>query len=543
MARKRKTASKWIRSEADERRVEAGHYFDERDPERFCEFGYEFGRHYQGDWAGRPFELQEWQYRDIVAPIYGWKLPDGRRCFFDAYIEIVKKMGKTTLGRIMAMYGLIADGEPGAVVGLVAVDRAQGGLLYDGIAATVRLVPELSCLDVIESQKRIVHRATNSTLFVLSADAPSKEGLNISTLIRDELHAWPRGTMFETLRYAGAARRQPLFVSITTAGIYDPTSIGWQQHEYARKVLDGTIVDLNFFSYICAADPADDWTSPDTWKKANPSLGVTVRFDELEAQCRAAQHSVGLENSFKRYRLNIWTQSTERWLPLSTFDASAGHPIVEAEYEGRKFYGGIDLGSVSDLSVAALLFDCPHTPGAVDVVLRAFLPAAALRDGKNAGLYQQWERDGWLTVTPGNITDEGMIVSALVADRQRFGCHSVAIDRLFQAMRLSADLAAQGLEVFPCGMGTLSLSPLVTELEKLILSKRFHHGGHPILRAAVDAVEMEIDSAGNRKPSRRDRGKKIDALIACLLGLDRKLRTVDTPAPSPSLYFMGGARV
>jgi phage terminase large subunit-like protein len=92
-------------------------------------------------------------------------------------------------------------------------------------------------------------------------------------------------------------------------------------------------------------------------------------------------------------------------------------------------------------------------------------------------------------------------------------------------------------------MGHMSLSPLVNELEKLILSRRFHHGGHPILRAAIDAVEMELDSAGNRKPSRNDRTKKIDALIAVLLGLDRKLRApAAAPEPTYQMFFVGTGR-
>ena len=405
----------------------------------------------------------------------------------------------------------------------------------------VRSSPELSAvLDIIDSRKTIVHPASGSKYFALSADVGSKEGLNLSALILDELHRW-RGEMFTTLYYAGAARRQPLFIAITTAGVYDETSIGWQQHEYARKVLDESIEDLAFFAYIRAADPAADWTDPQTWAVANPSIGVTVTTEELAEQCAAAQHSVGLENAFRRYRLNQWTQSAERWLPLSTFDRSFGHPIVEAAYTGRPFFAGIDIGSVADLSVVAELFACPHNPAALDVVLRCFLPAAALREGPNALLYQQWARDGHLIVTPGEVTDETIIVQTVTDDAARFGCDSIAIDRLFQAMRLSQDFAAKGLQVFPCGMGTMSLSPLVDEAERLILSKTLHHGGHPILRAAVDAVEMVLDSAGNRKPDRASRTRKIDALVAVLLALDRHLRR-NAVAPVESVYLTRGVR-
>jgi len=540
MARRPRVASKWIRSEADERAVSAGHTFSLKAAEAVATFMREFCRHSQGQWAGQPFELLPWQFDDVVAPLYGWKRPDDTRRFRDAYIGCPKKQGKSGMSSGLSLYHTVGDGEPGAIVGCAAVDREQAGIVFDSAASMVRSSPDLSsALDIIDSRKTIVHPASGSKLFALSADVGSKEGLNISALILDELHRW-RGEMFTTLAYAGAARRQPMRIMITTAGVYDENSIGWQQYKYARQVLDGTITNLAYFAYIREADPALDWTSPATWAAANPSIGVTVTTEELAEQCAAAQHSVGLENAFKRYRLNIWTQSTERWVPISTFDASAGHPIADADYVGRPFYGGIDLGSVADLSVVAELHDCPHDPGALDLRLRCFLPADALREGPNALLYQQWARDGYLTVTPGNVTDENVLVATVAADAKQYGCHSIALDRLFQAMRVSQDLEGHGIQVAGCGMGMMSLSPLVDELEKRLLSRTLHHGGHPILRAAVDAVEMEVDAAGNRKPSRANRHKKIDALIAVLLGLDRWARKASTPVAGPSIYEDGG---
>ena len=536
MARRR-VASKWIRTAADERAGALGYVVDLKAADAVAEFAREFCRHSQGRWAGQRFDLQPWQFDDLIVPLYGWRRPDGSRRHRRAHVEIAKKNGKSCVASMLSLYHLLADNEAGAIVGNVALDIAQAGIVYDVAASMVRSSPDLSAvLDVIDSRKTIVHPASGSKYYALSSDVPGKEGQNFSALVLDELHRW-RGDMFTVLYHAGAARVQPMFLSITTAGVYDPTAIGWQQHAYARQVLDGTRADdLSFFAFIAAADVALDWTDPAAWAVANPSLGITVTTEELAEQCQAAQSSVGLENAFRRYRLNQWTQSTERWIPLTTFDASAGHPIDEAAYVGRPFVAGIDVGSVSDLSVVAELFPCPHDPSALDLVLRCFLPQAALREGPNADVYERWARDGHLIVTPGTVTDESVIVQTIAADAVRCGCTSIAIDRLFQAMRLSQDLVGHGLQVFPCGMGTMSLSPLVDEAERRLLSKTLHHGAHPILRAAVDAVEMELDSAGNRKPSRANRSKKIDALIATLLALDRQLRT-PPPARTPEYQF------
>lgn len=534
VARKRTWDRTWIHTAADERAVAGGCWFDLAAAEHVRAFFARFLRHSKGVWAGQPFELLDWQWRDVIAPLFGWKRADGSRRYRRGYVEVPKKNGKSTLAAGVSLYLLVGDREPGAEVANAACDRGQAAIVFDEAAAMVRSSPELSAvLELIDSRKTIVHRASGSKYHALSADVPTKEGLNLSGLVVDELHAHPSRDLFDTLLHSGAARRQPLALSITTAGIYDPTSIGWEQHEYARQVLDGALEDPAFFAYIRAADPAADWTDPAVWQAANPSLGVTVQESELAEACRAAQFSPSLELVFRRYRLNQWTQQAERWLPLSTWDASAGHPINEAAYAGGRACGGIDLAAVSDLSAAAWLLPCPHDRDAVDVVVRCWLPEGAIAASRNRPLYEQWRRDGVLRTTPGTTTDYAFIVQTLLEDVKRFGCDSIGLDRLFQGLSVGQALGEADLEVFPVGMGFLSMAPLVSELERLVLSGKLHHGGHSILRWCVDGVEMKVDPAGNRKPSREHRATKIDALVAVLLALDRWLRRTRAQPVAP----------
>ncbi len=122
-------------------------------------FAREFCRHSQGRWAGQPFELQPWQLDDVVAPIFGWKRPDGSRRYRRAHIEIAKKNGKSSLASALSLYLLVADDEPGAVVGNVAVDREQASIVFDAAASMVRQSPDLArAVEVIDSRKTIVHR-------------------------------------------------------------------------------------------------------------------------------------------------------------------------------------------------------------------------------------------------------------------------------------------------------------------------------------------------------------------------------------------------
>jgi len=305
-----------VRTEADERAVAQGYVFRLAAAERVRTFFQRFLCHSKGEWAGQPFELLDWQWDDIVAPLFGWQRPDGTRRFRRGYIEVPKKNGKSCLFSGLSLYLLLADGEPGAEIYSAAVDRDQASIVFTEAANMVEASPHLaSRLQVVRSTKRIVDHRSRSYYKALSADVPAKEGLNAHAILIDELHAQRNRDLWDTLRYAGASRRQPLHLAITTAG-YDRHSICWEQHDYAKKVQDGTIQDLAFFSYICAAESDDDWTAPEVWRKANPSFGITLSAEQFAEDCQEAQQSPAKENSFRRYRLNQWTEQDVRWLSL-----------------------------------------------------------------------------------------------------------------------------------------------------------------------------------------------------------------------------------
>ena len=169
----------WIQSEADERAVRAGYWFDTASAERVREFFLRFLHHSKGAWAGQPFELLDWQWRQVIAPLFGWKRPNGTRRYRRGYIEVPKKNGKSTLFSGLSLYLLAGDGEPGAEIYSAAVDRDQASIVFNEAANMVEGSPQLSSrLKVVRSTKRIVFHRTRSFYRALSADVPAKEGLN-----------------------------------------------------------------------------------------------------------------------------------------------------------------------------------------------------------------------------------------------------------------------------------------------------------------------------------------------------------------------------
>ena len=501
-------------------------YFDERAAsvaERFFE---RLLHHSRGEWAGQTFALQPWQ-RDITRALFGWKRADGTRRYRTAYIEIPRKQGKSTYAAGLALYMLFADDEGGAGVYSAAVDRAQAAIVFDEAKNMVQASPELSRRSQVFKRSITVEK-TKSAYHVLSADAYSKHGLNPSAVIFDELHAQPNRDLWDVLKTGMGARRQPLLVAITTAG-FDRNSICWEQHEYARQVLAGVVDDPSFFAYIAAADPEDDWQDPATWRKANPSLGVTVKEEFLAAEAKLAAETPAYENTFRRLYLNQWTQQETRWLPLDKWDACGVEPVDVARLAGRRCYAGLDLASTTDIAALVLVFeDDDREPADYDVLPFFFIPGdnIAERVRRDRVPYDVWVRQGLITATEGNVIDYKAILVKLDELAQTYDVAELAYDR-WGATKLIQDIIEAGLTVVPFGQGFASMSPPTKELLNLVLAGRIRHGGHPVLRWMADNAVVRTDPAGNIKPDKSKSSERIDGIVALIMGLDRATRRGD----------------
>ena len=270
--------------------------------------------HTKGTWAGKPFELIDWQER-IIRDLFGVLKPNGYRQFNMAYIEIPKKMGKSELAAAVALLLCCGDGEERAEVYGCAADRQQATIVFDVAADMVKMCPVLNRrVKILTSQKRIIYEPTNSFYQVLSAEAYSKHGFNIHGVVFDELHTQPNRELFDVMtKGSGDARMQPLYFLITTAG-NDTNTICYEVHQKAQDILNGRKVDPTFYPVIYGAEPDEDWTDPKVWKKANPSLGITVGIDKVEATCESAKQNPGEENAFRQLRLNQWVKQSVRWM-------------------------------------------------------------------------------------------------------------------------------------------------------------------------------------------------------------------------------------
>ena len=483
--------------------------------------------HTKGIWAGKPFELIPWQ-EEIIRDLFGTLKPNGYRQFNTAYIEIPKKNGKSELAAAVALLLTCGDGEERAEVYGCASDRQQASIVFDVAADMVRMCPALSKrVKILASQKRLVFLPTNSFYQVLSSDAYSKHGFNIHGVVYDELHSAPDRKLFDVMtKGSGDARTQPMYFLITTAGT-DIHSICYEMHQKAKDLLEGRKHDPTFYPVIYGADESDDWTDPEVWKKANPSLGITIALEKAEAACQSAKENPAEENTFRQLRLDQWVKQSVRWMPMDKWDACAG-VVDPRDLEGRACYGGLDLSSTSDLTTLVLVFP-PEDPEGVYTVLPFFwLPeeTLALRVRRDHVMYDTWEKQEYLLTTEGNVVHYGFIEQFICKLNERYNIREIGYDR-WNASMMVQNLEDDGFTMVPFGQGFRDMSAPTKELMRLVLERKINHGGHPVLRWNMDNAYVRTDPAGNVKIDKEKSTEKVDGAVALVMALDRAMKNMN----------------
>jgi phage terminase large subunit-like protein len=498
-------------------------------------------QHQKGKFAGQQFELLEWQ-KNLIATIFGWVDEDGLRRFKRVWLEVPRKNGKSTLSSGLGLYMLFADGEKGAEVVSAASDREQARIVFDVAAGMVRADPLLA------KSSKVLHNTIRNTLTggtfkVLSADAGTKHGMNLSGLIFDEVHTQKNRDLWDTLHTSQGSREQPLSVAITTAG-HDRNSIAFEQHDYAEKVRDGVIEDPKFLPVIYAAKSGMDWTSPATWKHANPSIGTAISEEYLAEECKRGIDVPAFANSFMRLHLNIWTETETRWLPIEKYDDLCGGQIDENELVNQPCWVGIDLGATQDMTAAVAVFATEG--GSVTVLPKFYLPADGVieRERRYRQPFRQWADQGKLRLTPGAVTDYDYIFNDILEMRERFDLQECALDR-WNATDFAIRMDRESIPVAFFGQGYVSMSAPAKRLEALVVGGKLRHGNHPVMRQHASVACIETDPAGNIKPSKkssRHHREHIDGVVAMCMGLGRMMAHQGSEETASDIYEQGGLR-
>lgn len=521
----------WLRNWGDVCAVVGGGcWMDESEGAKKAAFYPRFLRHSKGQWAGEPFVLMDWQKYDVTIPLFGWMRPDGSRRFRVAHIEIPKKNGKSTWCGGTGIVLVVADGEPGPEVYSAAVDREQAGIVHGESARMVRQSPVLrKHLKIVDSRKTITYPKENGVFRALSADTASHEGLNIHGALIDEIHAHKDRKMWDVLRYGGASRKQPLMVAITTAGVYDPMSIGWEQHNLAMSVLDGTLEQWAFFAFVAGAQEeprwgapdAEAWDQPETWKAANPSWGLTIKPEDFGEEAKEALQSLPKQNTFKRYRLNIWTRQATRWLDIGAWNRCLGEYGDEGDRD-VECYGGLDLSETKDFTAFSLCWPLGD-PYVYRLRTWFWLPEMNVHELErdNKAPYQAWAKGGHMHLTPGERVDYSAVEKFIVEACEKYKVKEIAFDP-YNAFSTVTNLMGEGVTMVEQRQG-FQLNQAIKAFEAAVVDGRVEHNGHPILTWHMGNCEVSYNPQGYVKLVKGD-GRvryRIDGAVASVMGFGR----------------------
>jgi phage terminase large subunit-like protein len=516
-------------------------WFDEDAAQLAMDFFPECLTHIKGPKTGEAFILEEWQ-RSIIANLFGWKRPDGTRRYRELFLLVPRKNGKTPFAAGMVLNCMLCDDEGGAEIYSAAADAKQAKLVFNWAKGMVKKHEGLNsrCRIYQNSIVEIVPGTTEDTgtfYQPISADAFTKHGYNTHMYVVDEVHAQPDGELMEVLETSTAARSQPLGVYITTQDYLRESACN-EKYDYACKVRDNIIEDMSLLPVIYEASRDDDWTSPDVWAKANPNLGVSVSMDYIISKCKKAQDSPSFENTFKRLHLNIQTEQDVRWLSMEKWDNCTDLIDLE-DLKGALCYGAMDLATVSDIACYMRLF--PLEDGRFVFAPRFYVPKdnAFKREKKDRVPYATWARQGFITLTPGDVIDYSFIKEDLKKDWADYDMQALAFDRWnFEALR--QQFMAEGIpadKMISFGQGFVSLSAPSKELEKLIISGKMIHNNNPVMRWMASNVSAEIDASGNIKPSKKKSSEKIDGILAAIMALGQAITQLEK---APSIYKTRG---
>jgi phage terminase large subunit-like protein len=445
--------------------------------------------------AGGPLILRPWQ-KTLLEHLFAWD-DDGLRHRV-SLVGMPRKSGKSALGSVLGLYSLIL-GPRGAEVYSVASEKEQARIVFQDAKRTVEASPELSALtrlyrDVIELP------AMNSVYRVLSAENLSKEGLNPSAVIFDELHAQPDRELFDVFSLAmGARGKLANLIAITTAGVRSDRTgrdgIAFSLYQMGQKIARGELDDPTFFMAWWEAPEGADHRDPETWRLANPGFGDLNAESDFHSAIKRTP-----EAEFRIKRCNQWVSTVETWLPAGSWDECAGEVTLTSEDE-------IVLG-----------FDGSYN-GDASVIVGAVVPRVE-GDPVKVFMVKAWEKD-LEHDGPEWRVDIGEVEQTVLDFCQKHNVKEIACDP-FRWQRSMEVLEGYGLPVVAFPQSPQRMIKACAGFFDSVAEKRLIHDGDPLLARHIGNTAVKLTPAGPHiKKENPNSPRKIDAAVAAILAVDR----------------------
>lgn len=495
---------------------------------RACQFQ-ELLCHIKGEWAKPIYEdgmvryakisLEDWQIF-CEFQLFGWVHMETRlRRFRRSYEEVARKNAKSTRAAGRCLYLAFADDEPGAQVYSAATTGEQAREVFDTAREMVLRDSEFrERFGVTVGRHDITCPSTASSFKILNAEASTQDGLNVHGAAVDEVHAHKKRDLWDVIESADGARSQPLISAITTAG-KDTGGICFELRSYTIKVLEGTHVDETWFGVIYTIDEGDDWKDPKVWRKANPNLGISAKLDKLEATKTKAMATPSSRGNFLTKHLNVWTNAGSNWMDMEAWHACADPSLRAEDHPDVQAWAAVDLAEKNDFAAKVKVF---KTGDVWNVCTRLYYNESAARESKTAQL-QGWIDEGYIEVSPGNLTDFDMVTRDLKADRDQHDLQEVGYDPALSSY-WARQCIDDGLPMVEITQRSLFFTQPLQEIEALVLAGKLKHDGNPVMSWMVGNLVVLTSKYNELKsPTKNRKEDKIDGAIAMLMALGRAM--------------------
>lgn len=494
-------------------------FYDEKIANKAIKFIENFCRHHEGALAPQLIKLELWQ-KAMISIIFGVIDEEGNRQFREVVVVMGRKNGKTLLAAAISAYCAFLDGEYGGRVYYAAPKLEQAGLCYD---ATYQMVLKEPILSTRAKKRRsdIYIDESNTSLKPLAFNHKKSDGFNISLGICDEISSWQGDAglkFYEVLKSSLGARRQPLLLSISTAG-YINDGIYDELMRRSTAVLKGTSKETRLAPFLYTIDDLNKWNDIEELKKSNPNMGVSVSVDYLLEEIAIAEGSLSKKAEFLTKYCNVKQNSSQAWLDSKTVEKACGEAFSLEDFRNSYCVGGIDLSQTTDLTSCCAVIE---KGGELYVFSQFFMPAERIADAtaEDGVPYEIYRQKGWLTLSGENHVDYHDCYNWFTRLIEEYQIYPLQIgyDR-YSAQYLIDDLKKYGFHCDDVYQG-FNLTSVIQEFEGQIKDGIIHIGDNSLLKIHFlnSALKCDTESQKRRLVKLGNR-TRIDGMAALLDGM------------------------
>ena len=485
-------------------------YFDVGDVERTIRF-FERFRHFTGQYNNKPFILQEWQ-KFMICGIYGFKWKkDNTRVTRTFILSVSRKGGKSSIISIMAIKALLEENNAQVIV--AANSASQASILFKMASSYLKSLGGKVDKLFRRFRDRIMFDKTDSSMRVVSADASRLDGLNCNFAVVDEISQAPNSDVYDVLESSMGSRQQPLMCCCTTrsnnqSGFYK------ELEQSGIDVMRGLKQDDSVFCLVYTLDDGDDCEDEKVWKKCSPNLGISVSEDFYRQQITKMKNNPSQTTAIMTKVFNVWTSTSNVWIPQS-YTFKVMDKVRMDDFKDKLLYLSFDLASTSDLTCLSAMYE---DNGTYYFKNWYYLPQEALKTSTNKDNYKKWQRQGFLTVTQGNVTDYDYVMN----DIQKLQDNSEGIVRIsydsWNATDFTIRLTESGFNMKPYSQSIGSMNRPTKAIERLIMEgKNIVIDKNPITLFCFENSVPKPDYNDNIKIIKESYENKIDGVIAIIM--------------------------